>query len=106
MNTNRFTEKAEDAILSAQNRAQEVGNPQVEALHLLWALLAHADGVAPAILRLANVNPDDLKRKVEQEIKALPRVSGDAQVSPTSAFRAAIARAQREAGRMGDEYVS
>jgi ATP-dependent Clp protease ATP-binding subunit ClpB len=106
MATTRFTEKAEEAIVSAQQQAHEAGHPQVETLHLLAALLAQRDGVAPAILRQANVNPDDLKRPVEQALRAMPRVSGDAQVTPSAASRAALSRAQREAGRMGDEYVA
>src|SRR5579864_57481 len=105
--TNRFTEKVEDAILQAQNRAQELGNAQIEPLHLLGALLAQAEGVAPAILRLANVNPEDLRRRVEGEIASMPRISGTGvQIHPSPTFRDVISRAQREAARMGDEYVS
>src|SRR5581483_9152750 len=98
-----FTEKVEDAILQAQNRAQELGNAQIEPLHLLGAILAQADGVAPAILRLANVNPEDLRRRVGGEIAGLPRVSGSGvQIHPSASFRDVISRAQREASRMGD----
>src|SRR5713101_3113660 len=106
MNGNRFTEKAEEAILSAQQRAAAAGNPQIETLHLLAALLAGNDGVASAILRLANVAPDDLRRLVDQEIARLPRVSGDARVNPSPGFHGVLNRAQREAANMGDEYVS
>ena len=106
MNANRLTEKTEEAIVGAQRAAEDAHTPQVETLHLLRELLAQPDGVVPAILRLANANPDDLKRRVEAEIRALPRVGGDAQVGPSAAFRAAIGRAQREAARMGDEYTS
>ena len=106
MNANRFTEKAQEALLNAQNRAESAHHPQVETLHLLSALLAQSNGVAPAILRLANVNPDDLRRRVDQDIATLPRVSGDAQISMSSALRNVVSRAQRDAGAMGDEYVS
>jgi ATP-dependent Clp protease ATP-binding subunit ClpB len=106
MNANRFTEKAQEALLNAQNRAESAHHPQVETLHMLSALLAQANGVAPAILRLANVNPDDLRRRVDQDITTLPRVSGDAQISMSAALRNVVNRAQRDAGAMGDEYVS
>src|SRR5919201_6791763 len=107
MNMNRFTEKAQAALVEAQQRAQDAGNPQIEGLHLLAALLAPLDGVASAILRLANADPDTLRRRVDQAIAALPRVSGAASPPhPSAEFSAAIQRAQRDASQMGDEYVS
>ncbi|MDB5074329.1 MAG: chaperone clpB 1 [Chloroflexi bacterium] len=106
MNNIRFTEKAEEAIVSAQSRATAAGNPQIDTAHLLGAMLEQPDGLASAILRLANVNPDDLRRLTDAEIARLPRVSGDAQINPSPSFRSVIARAQREASKMGDEYVS
>src|SRR5579884_861264 len=107
MNMNRFTQKAQEALVGAQERAQAAGNPQIEGLHLLAALLAEPDGVAAAIVRLANANPDDLRRRVDQAIAALPHVSGAAEPPrPSSEFTAALQRAQRSASQMGDEYVS
>jgi ATP-dependent Clp protease ATP-binding subunit ClpB len=107
MDMNRFTEKAQEALIGAQERARQAGNPQIEGLHLLAALLADPGGVAAAILRLVNANPDDLRRRVEQDIAALPRVSGAAEPPrPSAEFSAAIQRAQRSAAQMGDEYVS
>ena len=107
MNMNRFTERAQQALVGAQQRAQEAGNPQVEGLHLLNALLTEPDGVATAILRLVNVAPEDLLRRVDQAIAALPRVSGAADPPrPSAEFSAVIQRAQRSASQMGDEYVS
>src|SRR5436305_13326592 len=106
MNLNRFTEKAQEALVEAQQRAQDAGNSQIEGLHLLAALLAQPDGVASAILRLANANPDNLRRRVDQDGAALPRVSGAASPPrPSAEFSAAIQRAQRAAAPMGDEYV-
>src|SRR5207248_5646769 len=78
MDMNRFTEKAQEALIGAQERARQAGNPQIEGLHLLAGLLADPDGVAAAILRLVNTNPDDLRRRVDQDIAALQRVSGAA----------------------------
>jgi ATP-dependent Clp protease ATP-binding subunit ClpB len=106
MSASKFTEKAQEAIVQAQERAEEAGHPQIETLHLLDALLRQREGIAPAILRASTIQPEDLGRQVEQALRALPRVSGDSQVTPSSAFRSVISRAQREAGRMGDEYVS
>ncbi len=107
MNMNRFTEKAQTALVGAQERAQQAGNPRIEGLHLLAALLADPDGLTAVLLRLLNANPDDLRRRVDQAIAALPRVSGAAEPPrPAAEFTAAVQRAQRSASQMGDAYVS
>ncbi|MDB5058895.1 MAG: ATP-dependent chaperone ClpB, partial [Chloroflexi bacterium] len=107
MDMNRFTEKAQAALVGAQQRAQQGGNPQIEGLHILATLLDDPDGVTPALLRLMNVNPDDLRRRVDQAITALPRVTGAvSQPQPSSEFTTTVQRAQRSASQMGDEYVS
>ena len=107
MNMDRFTEKAQAALVGAQQHAQQAGNPQIEGLHLLAALLSDPDGLTGAILRLVNANPDDLRRRVDQAIAALPKVSGTASPpQPSSEFTQVVQRAQRSASQMGDEYVS
>jgi len=106
MTGNRFTEKAEEALVTAQDMATSRGNPQVEPLHMLSALLGQPDGLVPAILRLANASPDDLHRLVDQEIARLPHVTGDARIAASSNLQSVVARAQREATKMGDDYTS
>jgi len=106
LNTPQYTEACEQAILGAQRYAEQQGNPQVEALHLLHVLLAERDGLAVDILRQAKVNPDDLRRRVDQAISALPHVSGNVQIKPAPAFKNVVLRAQRLATSMGDTYTS
>ena len=50
MDLNKYTDKAQEALLSAQSTAQEYGNSQIEAEHLLHALLTQDGGIASAIL--------------------------------------------------------
>ena len=50
MDINRFTEKAQGAILAAQKSAQERSHTQIEVEHLLSALVSQEDGVVPQIL--------------------------------------------------------
>jgi ATP-dependent Clp protease ATP-binding subunit ClpB len=106
VNTPQFTEQSEQAILGAQQEAQKAGNPQVETLHLLRVLLAERDGLAADILRAAKVDPNELRRRVDQAINSLPHVSGNAQIKPTAGFRNTVLRAQRLAGTMGDDFTS
>ena len=50
MNAERLTQKSAEAIRSAQQIAQEYGNPQIEQVHLLWALLQDSEGLIPQLL--------------------------------------------------------
>jgi hypothetical protein len=102
MNMNRFTEKAQEALVDAQQRAQNAGNPEVSGLHLLASLLNRSGGIVSAILPLVNVNPTDLLRRVEQDLAALPRVTGATEPpNPSGDFRSAMQRAQGLASEMG-----
>ena len=56
MNFNRFTEKAQEAVLSAQRAAEERSHTQVEPEHLLLALVEQDDGVVPQILNKLGVD--------------------------------------------------
>ena len=106
MNEYQLTAKTQEAILAAQSQATSVGNPEIETLHLLSALLAQPDGVPVSILYQAGVDPVELRRRAEQEITRLPRVGGDAQIGYSSGFRGLIARAHGEADGMGDAYIA
>jgi len=50
MKLDRFTQKAQEAILEAQRLATELGHPQIDPEHLLVALLRQSDGVVPQIV--------------------------------------------------------
>ena len=107
MNQNRFTEKAQEAIVAAQENARQAGNPEVTGLHLLAALLNQSGGIVPALLPLVNVDPTDLRRRVDQDLAALPRVTGSAaEPQMSQEFRSTIQRAQNAASQMADQYVS
>jgi hypothetical protein len=62
MAINRFTRNVQAALVAAQERAQQDGNPEIDGLPLLAALLADPQGVVPAILRLVYADPNDLRR--------------------------------------------
>src|SRR5260370_34554743 len=75
MDINRCTERAQEALQAAQRRALRGGQQQVDVEHLFLALLEQEPGLATSILRKANINLDGLKRRLEQEIDRLPKVS-------------------------------
>jgi ATP-dependent Clp protease ATP-binding subunit ClpB len=57
MNLNRYTEKAQEAVIGAQQLGERSGHPEVAPEHLLLALVAQRDGIVPALLGKMNVDP-------------------------------------------------
>jgi ATP-dependent Clp protease ATP-binding subunit ClpB len=107
MNLNKYTQKAQDAVLGAQNLAEEQNNSQIEALHLLAALLNQEEGVVPQIINRIGVDRHQLDRHVDIELSHLPRAVGPATQVGISKELANVARAaEREAAKMKDDYVS
>ena len=106
MNLDKFTQKAQEAVLDAQRLAGENQQQQIEPEHLLLALLRQADGVAPQVVaRLGD--PNALAAQVEQALAARPKVyGGNTQVSLSRAANDALAAAEREAKTMRDDYTS
>ncbi|HXG13331.1 MAG TPA: ATP-dependent chaperone ClpB [Gemmataceae bacterium] len=110
MDIHRFTEKAQEALVAAQQRAARAGHQQVDVEHLLMALLEQEPGLAGAILRKADVSVEALKRRLETELGKLPRVSGPSggpeQVYVTGRLNRLLNQAEEEARRFKDDYVS
>src|SRR5262249_24960434 len=105
--TNRFTQKSQEAIVAAQNLAERNGNSQVEPEHLLLALLEQGDGVVPQLLSKINVALGALAQQLRAELNKLPRVSGSAvQLGSSPRLRTVLLKAHDELAQFGDEYVS
>ena len=104
----KFTTKSQEALAAALRGAGAAGNPQLEPIHLLEALLAQDGGVAAALLDAVGVDRAALARRVTTARQALPAASGGslAQPSLSRAASAALTAAQTEAQSLGDEYVS
>jgi ATP-dependent Clp protease ATP-binding subunit ClpB len=110
MNANRFTEKLQEALGSAQNAAVSAHNQAVDVEHLLAALLQDNDGLASSILTLTGVDKAAVLTKLDAELKKIPQVTGagtdTAQVYATQRLGRVLARAEQEAAKLKDEYIS
>src|ERR1700728_1254180 len=110
MDFNRFTEKLQEAVRSAQSIAIQHGNQQLDTEHLLLALLDQQGGLAPSILNKADIRVDALKARVQQEVDRIPKVSGATggpdQVYVTNRVTKLLTQAEEEAKRLKDDYVS
>jgi ATP-dependent Clp protease ATP-binding subunit ClpB len=106
MTSSTFTEKAQEALVAAQQAAEQAGHPAVDPEHALAALVAQPQGVVPEVLRKLDVDPAELGRALGTELGRRPRVQGGATPSASPRLRAVLAAAQAEAGQMKDEFVS
>ncbi|MBC7232524.1 MAG: ATP-dependent chaperone ClpB [Chloroflexi bacterium] len=107
MNLNRYTEKAQEALVQAQELAMEYNHSQIDPEHLLLALLQQADGVVPQIIAKLGLTPTLLQRPLEEELQRRPKVYGAAArvgIGPT--LQNVLNRAEAQAQSMRDEYVS
>ncbi len=109
MTLDKFTLKAQEAVMQAQHIANEHGHQQIEVEHLLKALLDDAEGVPQAILKKLGANVELIRSRVDEELQKIPRVSGAGamgQVYITQRLNNVINTAMQFMRELKDEYVS
>src|SRR6202167_1115998 len=110
MDFNRFTEKLQEGIRAAQSLAGQRGQQQLDVEHVLVALLEQDGGLAQSVLAKAGVKLEELHRRLTEQLDKLPRVSGGAvgvdQIYVTPRLQSLLTKAETEAKRLKDDYVS
>ncbi len=110
MNAQKLTQKSLEAIQTAQSLALERGQMQIEPLHLFAALLAQPQGLIVQMLGRMDVDNGQLNREIETELGRIPSVSGAGRepdkISVSQETDKVLTKAEKEAERMKDEYVS
>ena len=110
MDLSKFTEKSQSALMEAQNIATRNQHQSVDVEHLMLSLLEQEAGLVPRLFEKAKVAPDLLKTEVEKELGRIPRVSGDTTTGQglyvTQRLNKLLVKAQDEAKKLKDEYVS
>ena len=105
MNLNKFTEKAQEAVLTAQNLATELTHAEIAPEHLLVALVEQEGGIVPSVLRKMLTDPSKAAADARTLLGSLPKTYGaDVRFSPR--MKLVFDSAQAEAQRLQDEYVS
>jgi ATP-dependent Clp protease ATP-binding subunit ClpB len=107
MSIDRFTEKAQEAIASAQGIATRFQHNEIDAEHLLLALLEQSEGLVPELLKKIGADPAVIHQQVQAALADRPRVTGgDSQLYTSARARQVLAEAENQAKRFKDEYVS
>src|SRR5436190_1615752 len=110
MDMNKMTQKSQEAVQAAQAAAVRLGHQEVDGDHLLLALLDQPEGLIPRLLQKIDVAPETVRAEIDRELSKRPRVSGGGteagKVYITQRLQQALVRAEDEAKRLKDEYVS
>ena len=106
MRLDRLTVKAQEAFQAAQRHAESKKHQQLDAEHLAWALVRQDDGVVPPLLKKVGVDVTGLRRDLDRALDRLPQVTGGGQMFAAPRLQEMMTRAEQEAERLQDEYVS
>jgi ATP-dependent Clp protease ATP-binding subunit ClpB len=110
MDLNKFTIKSQEAIQEAQTKAINFGHQEVDGEHLLQAMAEQADGLFPRLLLRLEISVDSFRERLQQELEKKPRISGPGiepgKVYVTQRLNKLLVKAQDEARKLKDEYVS
>ncbi len=110
MDMNKLTRKSQEALAAAQATASEYNHQQVDAEHLLLALINDNGGLIPQLLKRMDINTEMLEKSVEEELTKIPRVTGggveQGKIYITNRLENVFTKAAEFAKNLKDEYIS
>jgi ATP-dependent Clp protease ATP-binding subunit ClpB len=108
MQMEKLTIKAQEALKEAQEIARRNSNQEVDAEHLVAALLGQSESLVPSLVQKLGVSPATLAEAVQQEIERKVKVQGTSSSDLYSgqALKKTLDAAEAEAGKLRDEYIS
>jgi len=104
----KLTRKSQEALSAAVKMAASAGNPSVDGMHLLAALVQQDGGTAGPLLRAVGADPADVLKRVREQLSRLPQTAGTTVSAPETSRQllATLNTAGKLAQDMSDEYVS
>jgi ATP-dependent Clp protease ATP-binding subunit ClpB len=106
MSVEKFTTKAKEVLSAAQTMADNNGNPEIRAAHILAGALTQEKGITPSLLRKCAVEPDLVAGKTTEILNTFSRVTGASKPQISREAREVFTAAEAEAKRKGDSYVA
>ncbi len=107
MNLDKFTEKAQQAILNAQQIAQENNHQTIENIHLLAALIRQDESIVPSVITRISGSLIAIREEIQKSLDNRPKVFGNtSQVGLSKPANDTLNSAEKFAKGMKDEYVS
>jgi ATP-dependent Clp protease ATP-binding subunit ClpB len=102
----KLTIKAQEAIVEAQSKASSLGNPELDPLHLMHALLQDNEGVVVPLLKKIGASVEKLRSVADSELGRLPKSSGGRQAGVGPSLQKVFESSASAASAMKDEYIS
>ena len=109
MQMNRLTYKAQETVAEAQKLTERYNHQQLDTVHLLLSMIKQKDGITPQILGRLEIDLTSVEKDLFRELERLTRVSGPGsmgQVYVTPKLKDVFDKAEQEAERLHDEYIS
>lgn len=106
MRWDRLTVRLQEAFQQAQSKALELGHQELRPEHLLWSFLNQEENIIGSLLEKIEINPAELNQEVEKALARLPRVQGGGEIYLSGQLREVMTEAEKEAGKLKDEYLS
>ncbi len=106
MNPEKLTARTREALVTATTLARDHHHASVTPAHLGLAVLGQQDGIVYPLLDRLDVSPLEIRRRLESELDALPKVYGDAEVTTSSDLSRVLTEADRQRLSMKDDYLS
>jgi ATP-dependent Clp protease ATP-binding subunit ClpB len=110
INPNKFTTKSQEAIASAQIIASDYNQQQIDASHLLLALIKQEGGVVLSVLNKLSVQVNFLESEIDAEIKKIPKIQASSQAAGqvylTPYLGQVLENSEKEANKLKDDFIS
>lgn len=102
----KLTTKAQGLVAEAQGLATSAGNPEIDPLHLLSAMLGESDGITRPLLKKINIDVEQIGKLLAAELPRLPSITGGRQPQISPSLQKVFDSAAQSAAKLKDEFVS
>ena len=106
MDISNFTEKSKQALSMASNLATRNKNPEITEYHILLALISENEGLVTSLLKNLDVNVENLKSLIQNEIDTFSKVTGSVALRFSETVERILENAEKQAKSMKDEFIS
>ena len=105
MRLDKFTIKAQEALQTAQQKAESLSAAQIEPEHVLYSLIAQEDGLVLPLFKKLGVSINAIRAELDRHFSSQPKVGGT-QPALSPKLDAVFRQAEKEADQFKDEYIS
>ena len=106
MNVSSLTEKSKTLISDASNIAVQNRNAEITEFHMVDAMVNNENNLIYQLLKNMGVNVEELKENIENEIRLLPKITGNVAMRFSQEVEDELQESEKQAKNMKDEFIS